>query len=45
MSITVHSPTWTTDPSVLASLLALVGAGATWFVGRLAALVGRWVHR
>lgn len=36
MSITISSPSWTTDPTILMSLFVLAGALGAWLIGRLA---------
>ncbi len=41
MSITISSPSWTTDPTVLSSLLVLAGALAAWVLTRLVDALGR----
>jgi hypothetical protein len=45
MSITAYSPSWTSDPSVLASAIALAGAGIVWLLGRVYTAVARLVSR
>lgn len=39
MSLTVTAPTWTSDPSVLAAGLAIVGGALGWLVNRVIGLV------
>lgn len=41
LSITISSPSWTADPSVLASFIALSGTLLVWAIGRIAAAIGR----